>query len=103
MGQNDRPEEEPKGELAVKTRRPVRFLVVIHNDAYTTMDFVIDVLKRFFKKEHGEAVELMLTVHQAGAAPAGVYSRDIAETLIAEVRAFAVEQRQPLQLTMEPE
>lgn len=103
MSENDRPEEEAEGAVAVKTRRPARFRVVIHNDDYTTMDFVIEVLKRFFKKEQSEAVELMLTVHEAGAAPAGVYSRDIAETLVAEVRAYAVEQRQPLQLTMEPE
>ena len=98
-----RPDEQAEGSVAVKTRRPRRFRVVIHNDDYSTMDFVVEVLTRFFKKTHAESVELMLTVHREGAASVGLYTRDVAETLLAEVREFARGRKQPLQLTMEPE
>jgi ATP-dependent Clp protease adaptor protein ClpS len=98
-----RPEEQEQGSVAVKTRRPRRFRVVIHNDDYSTMDFVIEVLTRIFKKTHAESVELMLIVHRTGVASVGTYTRDVAETLVAEVREFAHQQKQPLQLTMEPE
>jgi ATP-dependent Clp protease adaptor protein ClpS len=98
-----RPEEEVDGELAVRTKRPRRFRIVIHNDDYSTMDFVVEVLTRFFKKTQADSVELMLLVHHQGAAAIGVYTRDMAETLLAEVREFARNRKQPLQLTMEPE
>ncbi len=98
-----RPDGQEEGDVAVKTRRPRRFRVIIHNDDYSTMDFVVEVLTRFFRKTQAEAVELMLTVHRQGAAGIGVYSRDVAETLLAEVREFARGKKQPLQLTMEPE
>ena len=67
------------------------------------MDFVVEILIRFFNKTRSESVELMLVVHQSGAAAVGTYSRDVAETLMAEVREYARHQRQPLQLSMEPE
>ena len=97
------PSEEGEGAVGVQTRRPRRFRVIIHNDDYTTMDFVIEVLTRFFSKTRSDAMELMLAVHQTGAAAVGTYSRDVAETLLAEVSEFARNRRQPLQLTMEPE
>lgn len=103
MSDHGRPNEELQGDLAVRTKRPRRFRIVIHNDDYSTMDFVVEVLTRFFQKSRAESVELMLTVHNQGAAVVGVYSRDLAETLLAEVRRFARNRKQPLQLTMEPE
>lgn len=103
MSDHGRPNEELQGDLAVRTKRPRRFRIVIHNDDYSTMDFVVEVLTRFFQKSRAESVELMLTVHNRGAAAVGVYSRDLAETLLAEVRRFARNRKQPLQLTMEPE
>ncbi|MEE2837026.1 MAG: ATP-dependent Clp protease adaptor ClpS [Myxococcota bacterium] len=103
MSDHGRPNEELQGDLAVRTKRPRRFRIVIHNDDYSTMDFVVEVLTRFFQKSRAESVELMLTVHNQGAAAVGVYSRDLAETLLAEVRRFARNRKQPLQLTMEPE
>lgn len=103
MSDHGRPNEELQGDLAVRTKRPRRFRIVIHNDDYSTMDFVVEVLTRYFQKSRAESVELMLTVHNQGAAVVGVYSRDLAETLLAEVRRFARNRKQPLQLTMEPE
>lgn len=103
MSDHGRPNEELQGDLAVRTKRPRRFRIIIHNDDYSTMDFVVEVLTRFFQKSRAESVELMLTVHNQGAAAVGVYSRDLAETLLAEVRRFARNRKQPLQLTMEPE
>jgi ATP-dependent Clp protease adaptor protein ClpS len=103
MSDHKRPNEEAQGELMVRTKRPRRFRIVIHNDDYSTMDFVVEVLTRFFKKSKAESVELMLLVHHQGAASVGTYSRDIAETLLSEVRQFARTRKQPLQLTMEPE
>ena len=102
VSDHGRPNEEllrPGGAHQAATR----FRIVIHNDDYSTMDFVVEVLTRFFQKSRAESVELMLTVHNQGAAAVGVYSRDLAETLLAEVRRFARNRKQPLQLTMEPE
>ena len=101
MSDHGRPNEE-LGDLAVRTKYRW-FRIVIHNDDYSTMDFVVEVLTRYFQKSRAESVELMLTVHNQGAAVVGVYSRDLAETLLAEVRRFARNRKQPLQLTMEPE
>jgi len=86
-----------------RSATPRRFKVIVHNDDYTTMDFVIEVLTRFFHKSETEATHLMLTVHKLGSAVAGVYTRDVAETKIAHVTDYAREQEMPLLLTMEPE
>src|SRR3954454_2133082 len=59
---------------------PRRYKVLFHNDDYTTMEFVVEVLKRFFHKTDTEATHIMLTVHKSGAAVAGVFARDVAET-----------------------
>ena len=82
---------------------PRRYKVIFHNDDYTTMEFVVDVLKRFFHKTDTEAAHIMLTVHKSGAAVAGVYTRDVAETKKAEVMDCARENGMPLLLTTEPE
>jgi ATP-dependent Clp protease adaptor protein ClpS len=86
-----------------KTAAPKRYKVIFHNDDFTTMEFVVDVLRRFFHKNDSEAVHVMLTVHKKGKALAGVYTRDVAETKVAEVMKHAREHGMPLLLTTEPE
>ncbi|MEI7893051.1 MAG: ATP-dependent Clp protease adaptor ClpS [Myxococcales bacterium] len=85
------------------TETPRRFKVIFHNDDYTTMDFVVDVLRRFFHKTDTEAVHIMLTVHKKGRAVAGIYPRDVAETKAAEVIKHSRGLGMPLLLTTEPE
>jgi ATP-dependent Clp protease adaptor protein ClpS len=82
---------------------PRRYKVVFHNDDYTTQEFVVEVLKRFFRKVDAEATHIMLTVHRLGRAVAGVYPRDVAETKCAQVMDYARENGMPLRLTTEPE
>jgi ATP-dependent Clp protease adaptor protein ClpS len=82
---------------------PRRYKVIFHNDDYTTMEYVVHVLRRFFHKSETEALHIMLTVHKKGRAVAGVYPRDVAETKIAEVMRDARERGHPLLLTAEPE
>lgn len=85
-----------------KTRRPSMYRVLLHNDDFTTMEFVIDVLVRHFDKSATEAAHIMLQVHHLGVGVAGTYTRDEAETRIEQVSAEAREQGYPLLLTMEP-
>ncbi len=80
-----------------------RYKVIFHNDDYTTMEYVVEVLRHFFHKSETEALHIMLTVHKKGKAIAGVYSRDVAETKVAEVMRDAREHGHPLLLTTEPE
>jgi ATP-dependent Clp protease adaptor protein ClpS len=86
-----------------KTATPKRYHVFFHNDDYTTMEYVVDVLRRFFHKTETEALHIMLTVHKKGKAIAGVYPRDVAETKVAEVIQDARDNGHPLLLTAEPE
>ena len=86
-----------------ETAVPKRYMVLFHNDDYTTMEFVVEALQRFFHKTETEALHIMLTVHKKGKAVAGVYSRDVAETKVAEVIGHARERGHPLLLTAEPE
>ena len=97
------PEEDVEVEERQRTAAPRRFRVVFHNDDYTTMEYVIEVLRRFFHKSETEALHIMLTVHKKGKAVAGVYPRDVAETKVAEVMRDARERGHPLLLTSEPE
>lgn len=82
---------------------PRRYKVVFHNDDYTTQEFVIYALQRFFHKSETEARHIMLTVHHKGAAVAGVYTKDVAETKAQQVMDAARENGMPLLLTTEPE
>jgi ATP-dependent Clp protease adaptor protein ClpS len=82
---------------------PRRFKVIFHNDDYTTQEFVIYALIRFFHKSEAEARHIMLTVHHKGAAVAGVYTKDVAETKAQQVMDVARENGMPLLLTTEPE
>ncbi len=86
-----------------KTQRPPLYKVLILNDDYTPMEFVVHVLERFFGITHGQAVEIMLTVHKKGLAVVGVFSYEIAETKVAQVMDFARRNQHPLQCTMEKE
>lgn len=86
-----------------KTQRPRRYKVLIHNDDYTTMDFVVDVLMRHFRKSEAEATQVMLQVHFKGVGVAGVYAREVAETKVREVTDEARAQGMPLLLSTEAE
>jgi ATP-dependent Clp protease adaptor protein ClpS len=97
------PTEEVEVEERKKTSTPKRFKVIFHNDDYTTMEYVIEVLRRFFHKNETEALHIMLTVHKKGKGVAGVYPRDVAETKVTEVMLDARERGHPLLVTAEPE
>jgi ATP-dependent Clp protease adaptor protein ClpS len=101
------PRQEPvqEGQVATvpKVRKAPRYMVVFHNDDYTTKEFVVDVLMRFFYLTETEATHIMLSVHHKGYGVAGVYSRDIAETKAVQVTEFARQHQMPLKVTAEPE
>ena len=102
-------DDDKKGDTSVavetkpKTKRPPLYKVMILNDDFTPMEFVVHVLERFFGMSHAQAFELMLTVHKKGLAVVGVYSHEIAETKVAQVLEFAQRHQHPLQCTMEKE
>ncbi len=84
-----------------KVQRPSRYQVVILNDDFTPMDFVVVVLKLFFNMQTEQAVATMLKVHYQGRAVCGVFTRDIAETKVAQVNDFARQHEHPLLCTFE--
>ncbi|WP_171180761.1 ATP-dependent Clp protease adapter ClpS [Ruegeria sp. HKCCD8929] len=86
-----------------KTKRPPLYKVLLLNDDYTPMEFVVHVLERFFSMTHAQAFEIMLTVHKKGVAVVGVFSHEIAETKVGQVMDFARRHQHPLQCTMEKE
>jgi ATP-dependent Clp protease adaptor protein ClpS len=86
-----------------RTQRPPMYKVLLLNDDYTPMEFVVHVLERFFGMNHAQAFELMLTVHKKGLAVVGVFSYEIAETKVAQVMDLARRHQHPLQCTMEKE
>ena len=86
-----------------KTQRPPLYKVLLLNDDYTPMEFVVHVLEQFFGMTHAQAFEVMLTVHKKGVAVVGVFSHEIAETKVGQVMDFARRHQHPLQCTMEKE
>lgn len=90
-------------EARPKVQKPRLYKVILLNDDYTPMDFVVVVLERYFQKNREEATRIMLNVHQKGSGICGVFTREVAETKVRQVLSFAQEQRHPLQCTMEPE
>jgi ATP-dependent Clp protease adaptor protein ClpS len=86
-----------------KTQRPPMYKVLLLNDDYTPMEFVVHILERFFGLTHAQAFDIMLTVHKKGLAVVGVFSCEVAETKVAQVMDFARRHQHPLQCTMEKE
>ena len=87
----------------VRTKKPSMYRVLILNDDYTPMEFVVIVLERFFGLNHAQAFDIMLTVHKKGVAVVGVFSHEIAETKVAQVMDYSRRHQHPLQCTMEKE
>jgi len=96
-----------EGDLALKerpkTKKPKLYKVLLHNDDYTTMEFVIWILVEYFSKTQTEATQIMLHVHTKGVGVCGVYTFDMAQTKVSQVTHAAEEHGHPLRCTMEPE
>ena len=86
-----------------KTQKPAMYKVLLLNDDYTPMEFVVHVLEKFFNKTRQEATDIMLNVHRRGVGVCGIFTYEVAETKVAQVMDFARAQEQPLQCTMERE
>ena len=107
MGEDKDSKDEVEGniQLAVKpkTKTPPLYRVLMMNDDYTPMEFVIEVLEKFFQKNREEATQIMLHVHQRGVGVCGVYAYDLAETKAMQVMNYARKYEHPLQVQLEKE
>ena len=90
-------------EAKPKLKRPPMYKVILINDDYTPMEFVVIVLEQFFQMPRETAVRIMLNVHQKGIGVCGIYPCEIAEMKVRQVLDFARDHQHPLQCTMEPE
>ncbi|GIU27157.1 ATP-dependent Clp protease adapter ClpS [Shewanella schlegeliana] len=90
-------EESVESEL----KRPSMYKVILNNDDYTPMDFVIEILQLFFKKDEQQATEIMLAIHHKGKGICGIYPFGIAETKVARVNQFARQNQHPLLCSLE--
>ena len=86
-----------------KVQQPPMWRVLLHNDDYTTQEFVVYILETVFNKPQAEAFAIMMRVHQSGLGIAGIYTRDVAETKVKAARQLAEQNEFPLLVTMEPE
>lgn len=107
MSQGNRPEHERDHGVAVETakpdlQRPQMFQVLLLNDDFTPMDFVVEVLQLFFGMNRERATQVMLHVHTRGRGVCGVFTREVAETKVAQVNDFSRHHEHPLMCTMEP-
>ena len=84
-----------------KTKRPAMYKVLMLNDDYTPMDFVVHVLQQYFRLTMDEATQVMLNVHQRGVGVCGIYTYEVAETKVSQVMDFAREHQHPLQCVLE--
>lgn len=105
--QSGDPDSDGVGGLAVETtkpqlKKPPMYCVIMMNDDYTPMDFVVDVLLRFFNKTPEEATQIMLTVHTKGSAVCAIHTRDVAETKAAIVNQYARDCQHPLMCEISP-
>jgi len=105
---SDYPEPFHNDDLAIETakprlKRPPLYRVLLLNDDYTTMEFVIDVLTSVFHHSEEKAAQIMMHVHQKGSGVCGVFTREIAETKVEQVMQYAQQNKHPLQCTMEPD
>ncbi len=89
-------------EAAPEVRNPPLYSVVLLNDDYTPMEFVVDVLERFFRMDRENATRVMLEVHMKGKGVCGVFTYEIAETKVAQVVSYARDNQHPLMCTLEP-
>lgn len=88
-------------EAKPKVKRPPLFKVILLNDDFTPMDFVVQVLEAFFAMDRESATQVMLTIHTKGMGVCGIFTKDIAETKVAQVNQFSREHQHPLKCTME--
>lgn len=99
--------QQPNEDMAIldqrQTKIPKRYKVLLHNDDYTTMEFVVTVLRKIFHHSFEKAQEIMLQVHKRGVGVCGVYTHEVAEAKVVQVRRFAKSNGFPLKATMEPE
>ncbi len=94
-----RPEQEP--EVVEELQEPPKYKVLLHNDDYTTMEFVVYILQTVFSKPEAEAVQIMLNVHRNGVGVCGLYTAEVAETKVARVHYLSKKEGYPLKCTME--
>jgi ATP-dependent Clp protease adaptor protein ClpS len=98
--------KEPEQEALVlernKIQEPEKYVVILHNDDFTTQDFVVFVLVNFFHKNQLDAQSLMLKVHREGKARVGLFSKDIAESKAQSITSFSRQNGMPLKVTTEP-
>lgn len=85
----------------VETRKPALYKVLLLNDDYTPMEFVVHVLQRFFRMSMEDATRVMLHVHQRGVGVCGIFTYEVAETKVTQVMDFAKQHQHPLQCTLE--
>lgn len=107
MTQSNPPERDPEHGVAVQTarpevKRPPLFQVLLLNDDYTPMDFVVEILQVFFSMNREKATQVMLHVHTRGRGVCGVFTREVAETKVMQVNEFSRHHQHPLLCTMEP-
>jgi ATP-dependent Clp protease adaptor protein ClpS len=88
-------------EVIKENQKPPMYTVVLLNDDYTPMDFVVEVLRRFFNKNEEQATDIMLDIHYKGKARCGTYTAEIAETKVNQVSSYAYENQHPLKCSME--
>ncbi len=100
-GGRDRPEHGVAVKSRSKTKKPSMYKVLMLNDDYTPMEFVVHVLEQFFNKSHEEATRIMLHVHQKGVGVCGVYTYEVAETKVNQTMDLAQQHQHPLQCTIE--
>ena len=89
-------------EERTSTKEPPMYRVLLLNDDYTSMEFVVMILESIFRKSHTEAKNIMLAVHENGWGLAGIYTKEVSETKIAQVHALARQNEYPLKCKMEP-
>jgi ATP-dependent Clp protease adaptor protein ClpS len=106
-GDDDREDDDRRPGVGVatrtraKTKKPTPYRVLMLNDDYTPMEFVVLVLQRFFRMNMEQATQVMLHVHQKGVGVCGVFSYEVAETKVSQVMDFARQNQHPLQCTLE--
>ena len=100
---NDKGQSQVILETRPRTKKPSMYKVIMLNDDYTPMEFVVDVLKRFFGMSSGQATAIMLNVHQRGVGVCGVFSYEVAEAKATQVMDYARQNEHPLQLQIEKE